>query len=145
MDDEMAAMMGFGGFGKKAPPKKSTVTEANLERTKRDRPAVRCRRPFSPPHRAGTPADVSQLLNSTDLYLTGEYSAELVYPARGIVGSECRPALGQLELNSTARSRRRLYLLELCKATAASVLSSWFFNARGGGRAELSPAEAVRG
>jgi len=36
MDDEMAALMGFGGFGKKAAPRKSTVTEANLERTKRD-------------------------------------------------------------------------------------------------------------
>lgn len=32
----MAAMMGFGGFGKKAPPKKVMLTKADFDKTKRD-------------------------------------------------------------------------------------------------------------
>lgn len=35
MDDDFAAMMGFAGFGKKAPVKKTAVTTEKLDKTKR--------------------------------------------------------------------------------------------------------------
>ena len=56
MDNDFAAMMGFAGFGKKAPAKKAAVTTEKLDKTKR---AVGVSSAFLPP-----PISSSFLLSS---------------------------------------------------------------------------------